>query len=697
MQQIRYILLLWVATSLTLFSGTAEPREDSLAVIYTLEGDVEHQYNELVEKKISKVGFNVSNPHHQVNNQYEKKWGSTALDTLSFLSVTNDQNLFPLMLKDPRIAAFAPFNMLIYKKKSETTTTVGHLTPKVMLDIIGIEDQQIRTTFSEAFKPLDKMVDEAFPNAEKSYLPYQSMAKNDRMIQYEYSFERPEDLDDFIDTFQNSFELAFINSGYLIAGYHNFKDNDDDEVLEAYDAFWTYSLCHLEFSYNMFDNEGARPEAGLFAPCTMYVYIRAESNTLVFGMPTLNNWVATLGIKSEKRVALANRLVTEIPSILEKYGMKRVNNVNLLTATEEEKKYVAALPAEAAVTQAEPTEATPIVQSTPVEAAKKEESASSTSEKVKTITVKIPKPPKVPTPVEVKTIGGNMENDHILDRSIKFSKRQPPNWDPEKYSKTPETKTEQQGTPGEVTASRISAHLRGSYMEVAAVEETLKSNGFSVITAEALDKKKELISVVFTNDTLMQLAAKPNRGFMATLRVLINNKEKTISITNPLYLAKAFMQEEFDETAAKALLAKINTAFPGLKNSEDALKFQLLPTYQFMKGLPHYENMQVIKRGDALEKKLENNKKVIFSQKLENGSILVGVKLNKRTAKFINKIGTNNAAMLPYPVLIENGEAKILDPKYYIAIMYPMLKMSEFMTIATIPDAIKKDCQRAFR
>jgi hypothetical protein len=53
--------------------------------------------------------------------------------------------------------------------------------------------------------------------------------------------------------------------------------------------------------------------------------------------------------------------------------------------------------------------------------------------------------------------------------------------------------------------------------------------------------------------------------------------------------------------------------------------------------------------------------------------------------------------MLPYPILIENGKAKILDPKYYIAYMYPMLQMSEFMTIATIPDAMVKDCERVFR
>ena len=88
---------------------------------------------------------------------------------------------------------------------------------------------------------------------------------------------------------------------------------------------------------------------------------------------------------------------------------------------------------------------------------------------------------------------------------------------------------------------------------------------------------------------------------------------------------------------------------------------------------------------------------MVFTQKLENGSLLVGVKLGKRTRNFTKRIGRNNAAMLPYPVLIENGKAKMLDPKYYISFMYPLLKMSEFMTIATIPDAMYKDVQRALK
>ena len=76
---------------------------------------------------------------------------------------------------------------------------------------------------------------------------------------------------------------------------------------------------------------------------------------------------------------------------------------------------------------------------------------------------------------------------------------------------------------------------------------------------------------------------------------------------------------------------------------------------------------------------------------------MIGVKLSRSTSRFVKKIGYQNSELLPYPILIENNVAKILDPKYYIAVMYPMLSMSEFMTIASIPDSIQKDCDKVFR
>ncbi len=719
-----YTLLLSIVLFLIPSSAFADTSK-KLAVFYELTGDdAEARYNKVVEEDLPKIGFNLADPHHRVNDQYKAKYGSTTLDVLSFLPVVNDNNVMPLFNIDPRLAGFSPFNMLIHKSLKEEKTHVGHLTPEAILDILGIDDKELSEKFIASFKPLDELLDKKF--GKRTYKTYGKLS-DDRMLNFEYEFDRPEDMDDFIDEFQNEFEMSFINKHYLIAGFHNFLDTDDgEEALANFDIFWAYSLCHLEYSYNMFDNKGARPDAGLYAPCTMYMYVKKGTNKLVVGMPKLINIIDTLDVKAPERVALVNKLDKEIPEILTAFGMKAVENVNPLKETPKAKFSTAAIGvalAKATEKVLEPKEEDKIeakkaiakklapVEKTAVEVEKKKVEKDETKkvkqtmeEKGKVINIVIPKPPKVIVVTTNSSSSTTSSINNSADRSIKFSKRVPPNYitSAQRYGKGGKGASLSSSTKmiGDVDKGRISAYLRADLLDVKTASDKLKNAGFEVLAAAPLDKKKTLISIVFTSDDLKKLASKTNRGFLGTLRLLIDPKNKQISITNPLYLAKAFLQDDFSDEIPKKILAAINKEFSGLRNSMDKLKFQLLPKYQFMNGMPYFKDMEVVARGsDLLEKlkKKKNKKKVVFQLKLNNGSVLVGVKLGKRTSKFPKKIGTNNAGMLPYPVLIENGEAKILEPKYYLALMYPQLTMEQFMTIATIPGAIIKDCGKVFK
>jgi uncharacterized protein (DUF302 family) len=660
----------------------------NLAVFYTIDGNIQDQYNDFVETKIKSIGFKLTDPHKRVNDQYEAKYGSTVLDVLSFMPIVKDSVILPLLNIDPRIAGFAPFNMLIHKRLDEKQTHVGHLQPKVMLDILGIDNTEVREKFTATFSALDSMIEKELGGT-KSMMAYTKLPEK-KMINFEYTFEEPEDIEDFVDEFQNDFELAFINKGYLIAGFHNFMEATDDaeDILSEYDAFWTYSLCHLEFSYNMFDREGARPEAGLFAPCTMYMYIKKGTNKVVVGMFRLHNWSDTLNITDDKRLSLVKKLDIEIPSILTAYGMKAMPNVNPLLAPAVSTTKTTTVPQPTkAVTKKVPTHKNEVSKATV------KSTGNAPTQIIRTATgeVKITLP-TVPTPIKAIDLG-----THAGKHAIQFSKRVPPNYIPHRFDAKKKEKVSTNTRIGEVNKGRISAYLRGEFMDVKTVEEKLKSAGFKVLATAALNKKSDLISIVFTDDNLISVASTAQKGFMGTLRVLVDTVEKKISITNPLYMAKGFMQDKFDEKIANKILFKLTEEFPKLQNSKDALKFQILPSYQFMKGMPHYQDMIEIASGDDLLERIKNNKDVVFTQTLKNGATLVGIKLGKRTRKFPKRIGRNNAGMLPYPVLIENGKAKILDPKYYISFMYPLLQMSEFMTIATIPDAMVKDCERVFK
>ena len=193
------------------------------------------------------------------------------------------------------------------------------------------------------------------------------------------------------------------------------------------------------------------------------------------------------------------------------------------------------------------------------------------------------------------------------------------------------------------------------------------------------------------------MASKKERGFAAVLRALVSGDK--VVITNPLYFSKAYMQSNYNDADAKAVLSSLNKTFPSLTNSKDALKASKLSGYQFMMGMPYYEDMDTVGKGDdkSLLNKAKASGKMVFSLKLNNGSTLVGLKLSKGTAKFANKIGAANAGVLPYTVLIEKGTAKTLAPKYNIALYYPLLSMTQFMTISTVPGEIVSELEAVFK
>lgn len=246
----------------------------------------------------------------------------------------------------------------------------------------------------------------------------------------------------------------------------------------------------------------------------------------------------------------------------------------------------------------------------------------------------------------------------------------------------------------------ISAYLIGAPMESKAASEALESAGFEVVATYKSFKKGE--TIVFTSPALKTEAAKENRGFAGVLRLLVDNERNQISITNPVYFTKAFMQDDYNNQVAMDTLAAINKAFPGLKGSEDKWDFDELAGYHFMMGMPYYEDPSILGEGEqadliAKADGYKKGKNVIFKLKLSDNSTLYGYKLSKRTSKFVKKTGTQNASILPYCVLVENGKAKALSAKYYIAISYPQLSMGEFMTIATVPGAVEKELQKPFK
>ena len=250
-----------------------------------------------------------------------------------------------------------------------------------------------------------------------------------------------------------------------------------------------------------------------------------------------------------------------------------------------------------------------------------------------------------------------------------------------------------------VVADDISAYLQGKYIGTASAKEKLRGAGYEVIAEYA--SVKDGTTLVFTDKALKHEASKPKRAHAAVLRMFVDKQEQKISITNPVYFGKAYMQDDYSAKIFEAELANIKKTFAGLKGSKDMLDADDIGDYHFMMGMPYYEDPDELAEGkttDLLKKVQSYNggKNVVFTLKLNDDSYLVGYDLSAETKQFVEKIGRVNASVLPYAISIENGVATSLDAKYYLAICYPLLSMGQFTTISSVPGEIKDDLSKPF-
>lgn len=315
-----------IILSLMMLVGLAQAGSQLTAEIQGGEGNKEAEINALMEK-VDSIGFSTVAVNTHIENFYFEKFKEKGVEMISFFGLKNDEKLRPLLLANPDFGAYAPFNFLVYKTldtKADDNTWFGHLAPDTMLDIIGEKDPALRKDFTDIIAGWDALVTkEMKPTKTKRFertdaLPAHGLTK---MVK---KFDKPDDLEEFIEVFVGDHDGRFSKANFIIAGFVDFKFEYDDQELEfdKYDAYWVSLLCHFEFSNSIF-NRGT-PEAGMFAPCSVYFYIPKGTNELHVGYASVDNWIAALNMKDQKQIDSMKAIDAEVVGIFKDMGFELV-------------------------------------------------------------------------------------------------------------------------------------------------------------------------------------------------------------------------------------------------------------------------------------------------------------------------------------------------------------------------------------
>lgn len=250
-------------------------------------------------------------------------------------------------------------------------------------------------------------------------------------------------------------------------------------------------------------------------------------------------------------------------------------------------------------------------------------------------------------------------------------------------------------------AGDVNTYEYAALKDANSVKSGLTSSGFSVVGEYDAMGDANYHVIAYTNNNMKAAAAKENLGFAAVQKVLISKKDKQLVLTNPEYFLHAFLEDDYNDANAKKITSALTAAFGTLSGSKDALDDDDIEGYHFMLGMPYYEDMIEVAKGKDLLQKLKKNagNNIVFKVNLKN-SVLVGVAMPTENGEksYIPTIkGEKHTAFLPYMVLIEDNKAKIMHPKYYLAVSYPKLSMGDFMRISSTPDDIEDYMQSLFK
>lgn len=250
-----------------------------------------------IEKEFKKLGFTIVG-NREMNDKFIKQFQKTTFDTYNLFTLYKNDLVQELSKNHPNIGLFAPMSMSIYSAKGSSKISVAYLSKGAISKIVGIPDENKQLITLENL--ITKALNKAMPNGalvSKSY----KILSTDKQLVTTFKLEVDEDdWDEEKEEFQMSLDGELLPNGFVKAGFTDIQIGFEDDYTK-FDFYDTESICKLSVIYTIAQT---RPEAGAFAPCSLYMYKIKGENKMQIGFPNVYNWMSLLNITKKGDVEL---------------------------------------------------------------------------------------------------------------------------------------------------------------------------------------------------------------------------------------------------------------------------------------------------------------------------------------------------------------------------------------------------------
>jgi len=263
-----------------------------------------------IEAAFAKAGFIIS-ANRDMNGPFVKQFKESGFDTYNLFTFYKQDTVLELVKKYQNIGLFAPMSMSIYTKKGEKTISVSSLTAEAMAKIMKAPSDD--KTLHDLRRLVKQTLKNAMPNGSFEALSYEMQEPKGELVT-NFSMEMDADeWEDELEEFKMGFEGELAPNGFVIAGHSNLGDDFEESDYEAFDFYEVYSVCKLPVIYTI---AKTRPEAGAYAPCSLYLSKKKDEDMMQIGFPSVYNWMSSMAIDSKADMEVLETAQTGMKKIL---------------------------------------------------------------------------------------------------------------------------------------------------------------------------------------------------------------------------------------------------------------------------------------------------------------------------------------------------------------------------------------------
>ena len=262
-----------------------------------------------IEATFEKAGFFI-NDNRDMLPPFIKNFKTVDYDVYNLFTIFKKDSVLALAKKYPTIGLFSPMSMSIYTKKGTKTISVSSLSVPAMAEIMGMPaDDADLVAYG---KLVQETLKKALPNAKVETVAYEMTKPAGELVSHAtLTMDEGADWEEVKDDFEMEFEGELPGNDFIMAGFNDLNYDFEEANFEGFNFYDVYSICNIAVIYTV---SKEHPEAGAFAPCSLYMYNKKDTNTIEMAFPSVYNWIASLAIedKASQEVLITAQVKMEL-------------------------------------------------------------------------------------------------------------------------------------------------------------------------------------------------------------------------------------------------------------------------------------------------------------------------------------------------------------------------------------------------